>query len=70
MEQRTIRHWPEEERPREKLQKYGSAALSNAEILAILLGSGSEGTSAVALRRSCAVCRASARPKRPASCRR
>lgn len=49
MEQRAIRHWPEEERPREKLQKYGSAALSNAEILAILLGSGSEGTSAVAL---------------------
>lgn len=49
MENKAIREWPEEERPREKLQKYGAAALSNAEILAILLGSGSEGASAVAL---------------------
>lgn len=36
----TIRDWPATERPREKLQQQGSAALSDAELLAILLGTG------------------------------
>ena len=42
-----IRDWPRDERPREKLLERGAAALSDAEILAILLGSGRKGRSAV-----------------------
>lgn len=34
-----INQWAEEDRPREKLERLG--ALSNAELLAILIGSGS-----------------------------
>jgi DNA repair protein RadC len=48
----TIREWPEAERPREKLLKRGSHALSDAELLALLLGSGIPGCSAVAMARS------------------
>ena len=33
----SIKEWPEGERPREKLLAYGAAALSDAELLAILL---------------------------------
>ena len=40
---------PSWERPREKLQELGAEALSNAEILAVLLGSGSRSHSALAL---------------------
>jgi len=32
-----IRSWPEDDRPREKLLKKGAGALSNSELLAILL---------------------------------
>ncbi|RTE86502.1 MULTISPECIES: DNA repair protein RadC [Gammaproteobacteria] len=39
-----IREWPTEERPREKLAKYGSQALSDAELLAVLFGTGTAGT--------------------------
>lgn len=46
-----LQDWPESERPREKLQASGPAALSDAEILALLLGSGQRGTDAVALSR-------------------
>jgi DNA repair protein RadC len=42
-----IRDWPIDERPREKLLERGAAALSDAEILAILLGSGRKGRSAL-----------------------
>ncbi len=42
-----IRDWPIRERPREKLLERGAAALSDAEILAILLGSGRKGRSAL-----------------------
>ena len=48
----TIREWPEAERPREKLIKRGAHALSDAELLALLLGSGIPGCSAVAMARS------------------
>lgn len=44
-----IKQWAEDDRPREKLMQKGAAALSNAELLAILIGSGSEDESAVAL---------------------
>ena len=47
----SIRDWPEGERPREKLLIRGSAALSDAELLAVLLGSGSRGKDALALGR-------------------
>jgi DNA repair protein RadC len=48
----TIREWPESERPREKLLERGAHALSDAELLALLLGSGIPGCSAVAMARS------------------
>jgi DNA repair protein RadC len=46
-----INHWPVEERPREKLLAQGAATLSDAELLAIFLGSGSRGQTAVDLGR-------------------
>jgi len=39
----SIKHWPEDERPRERLAKLGGDALSDAQLLAILIGSGSSG---------------------------
>ena len=47
----SIRDWPDGERPREKLLARGSAALSDAELLAVLLGSGVRGKDAIALGR-------------------
>ena len=47
----TILNWPAEERPREKLLARGAAALSDAELIAIFLGSGRRGRSAVDLGR-------------------
>lgn len=44
-----IRQWAEEDRPREKLINRGRSSLSNAELLAILIGSGSRSVSAVDL---------------------
>jgi len=48
-EKLTIAHWAEDDQPREKLRDKGPQALSNAELLAILIGSGTPGTSAVEL---------------------
>ena len=45
----SIRNWAEDDRPREKLLKKGVSALSDAEPLAILIGSGSKNESAVEL---------------------
>ncbi|WP_168407639.1 RadC family protein [Acinetobacter indicus] len=47
----SIKHWPEQERPRERLIKYGAHSLSDAELLAIFLRSGSQQYSAVELAR-------------------
>lgn len=47
----TIKDWNEEDRPREKLLKRGEAALTDAELLAILLGSGNRNETAVGLAR-------------------
>jgi len=47
----SIRDWPAAERPREKLLARGAAALSDAELLALFLGSGSRGQTAVDLGR-------------------
>ena len=49
MENLNINQWAEEDRPREKLMHLGAEALSNAELLAILIGSGSTKESAVDL---------------------
>jgi len=46
-----ILNWPEDDRPREKLLKHGSHTLSNAELLAILIRTGVEGSSAVDIAR-------------------
>lgn len=45
----SINQWAEEDRPREKLRDLGPEVLSNAELLAILIGSGSAKESAVEL---------------------
>ena len=42
-----IRDWPNDERPREKLLEKGATALSDAELLAILLRTGTPGHSAL-----------------------
>ncbi len=46
-----ITHWPEEQRPRERLIKYGAHMLSDAELLAVFLRIGVAGKSAVDLGR-------------------
>ncbi|MBQ9667230.1 MAG: DNA repair protein RadC [Prevotella sp.] len=48
-EKLTIADWAEEDRPREKLAALGAGSLTNAELLAILIGSGSTKESAVDL---------------------
>lgn len=45
----TIARWAEEDRPREKLMQNGPGVLSDSELLAILIGSGSTKESAVSL---------------------
>ena len=47
----TIKNWEDTDKPREKMMAQGKTALSNAELLAILLGSGSADESAVELSR-------------------
>ncbi len=44
-----ITHWSEDDKPREKLMLKGKSALSDAELIAILIGSGSRNESAVDL---------------------
>jgi DNA repair protein RadC len=48
-ERLTIAHWAEDDQPREKLRDNGAQALSDAELLAILVGSGSSQEDAVSL---------------------
>lgn len=49
MDKLNINQWAEEDRPREKMMQKGAEALSDAELLAILIGSGNTEESAVAL---------------------
>ena len=44
-----LKEWAEEDRPREKALQHGISSLSNAELLAILIGSGNTQESAVQL---------------------
>jgi DNA repair protein RadC len=48
----TIRQWHSSERPRERLLERGAQALSDAELVAVLLGSGVRGRSALELARA------------------
>ncbi len=43
----SIKHWAEDDRPREKMMLKGAEALSNAELLAILINNGTKDRSAV-----------------------
>jgi|TARA_R110002012_G_scaffold321121_2_gene547569 DNA repair protein RadC len=45
----SIKNWSEDDRPREKLLDKGRTALSDAELIALLIGSGSRAESAVTL---------------------
>jgi DNA repair protein RadC len=57
-----IRELPAAERPRERLRSHGAHALSSSELLAILLGSGSEGRSALGIGQEIlSICRGSLR---------
>ncbi len=47
----SIKQWAEEDRPREKMLQKGVRSLSNAELLAILIGSGNKTMTAVDLSR-------------------
>lgn len=49
---KTIRHWATDDRPREKLLSKGPTSLSNSELIAILLGSGTVKRSAVDVAKS------------------
>jgi DNA repair protein RadC len=44
---RSVKHWPEGERPRERLITHGPAALSDAQLLAIIIRNGRAGRTAV-----------------------
>lgn len=45
----SIKNWSQDDQPREKLRDKGRASLSDAELVAILIGSGNKNESAVAL---------------------
>jgi len=47
-----IRHWADDDQPRERLFTGGAAKLSDAELIAVLLGQGTRGMSAVDLARA------------------
>jgi DNA repair protein RadC len=47
----SIKNWAEDDRPREKMMKKGISSLSNAELIAILFGTGTRNESAVELAR-------------------
>lgn len=51
MRSSSIKNWAEEDRPREKLMQKGVGALTDSELLAILIGSGNDKESAVELSR-------------------
>ncbi len=45
----TVRELPNEERPRERLERYGAASLTNSELLAIILRVGIQGENVIEL---------------------
>jgi DNA repair protein RadC len=51
MKNKSIKEWPEDERPRERLLRFGAEELSTAQLLAIILKTGGKNKSALALAR-------------------
>jgi len=51
MEYKSIKQWPEDERPRERLLRFGAYGLSTAQLLAIILRTGDKNKSALELGR-------------------
>lgn len=51
MQYRSIKDWPEDERPRERLLKFGAHGLTTAQLLAIILRTGNKNKSALELGR-------------------
>lgn len=51
MKYKSIKKWPEDERPRERLLKFGAEGLSTAQLLAIILRTGGRDKSALELAR-------------------
>ncbi len=51
MEHKSIKEWPEDERPRERLLKWGAEGLSTAELIAIIIKTGGRDKSALELAR-------------------
>lgn len=49
MARKSIREWPEDERPRERLLSHGAAGMSEAQLIAIVLRTGGNGKSALDL---------------------
>jgi DNA repair protein RadC len=47
----SVKHWPEDERPRERLMAHGPSGLSDAQLLAIIIRNGRSGRTAVDLGR-------------------
>ena len=47
MEYKSIKNWPEDERPRERLLRFGPGGLSTAQLLAIILRTGGKKKSAL-----------------------
>jgi DNA repair protein RadC len=47
MAYKSIKEWPEDERPRERLLKHGPSTMSDAQLLAIILRTGGGGRSAL-----------------------
>ena len=47
-----LKGWPPEEQPRERLRRHGVAALTNSELVALLVRTGTRGQDAVALGRA------------------
>jgi DNA repair protein RadC len=50
--ERSIREWRHDERPRERLLAYGPSTISDSELLAILIGTGSHGKTALDIARN------------------
>jgi len=46
-----LREWPQEELPREKLDRHGAAALTDAELLALFFGTGTKGLNVIEMSR-------------------
>ncbi|MBI4698302.1 MAG: DNA repair protein RadC [Nitrospirae bacterium] len=51
MEYKSIKNWPEDERPRERLLRFGADELSTAQLIAIILRTGGKNKSALGLAR-------------------